>query len=126
MSMYGMYVNTFFGDDERAHDRGGGATGGEGGVGVDAGGASSVGFPKETRGLSGGWWRGGGAELVSTCEARAPTGAETGGGGDEEVFQTAKTTTSLWTTANRWCQRLGRHRVLMELWTNDTSDIPGE
>ena len=57
ISMCGIYVNTFLGDDDRAHERVGGATGGEGGVGVDAGGASSVGFPKETRGLSGGWWR---------------------------------------------------------------------
>ena len=79
--MCGNYVNTFLGDDERAHSRVGGATGGEGGVGVDAGGASSVGFPKETRGLSGGWWRCEGAALVSTCKARAPTGAKNQTGG---------------------------------------------
>jgi len=88
ISMCGIYVNTFLGDDERAHDRVGGATGGEGGVGVDAGGASSVGFPKETRGLSGGWWQCDGAVLVSTCKARAPTGAKTGGDGDGAAVHT--------------------------------------
>ena len=48
-----------------------GAKGGRGGVGFDAGGASSVGFHKETRGRTGGWWRHEGAALVSTCKARA-------------------------------------------------------
>ena len=86
--MCGMYGNTFLGDDERAHESVGGAKGGEGGVGVDAGGASSVGFPKETRGLSGGWWQCDGAVLVSTCKARAPAGAKTGGDGLEVEIQT--------------------------------------
>ena len=54
-----------------------GAKGGRGGVGFDAGGASSVGFHKETRGRTGGWWRYEGAALVSTCKARAPARAKT-------------------------------------------------
>ena len=49
-----------------------GAKGGRGGVGFDAGGASSVGFHEETRGRAGGWRPQGEAVLTAASNARAP------------------------------------------------------
>ena len=46
-------------------------SGAKGGRGIDAGGASSVGFHEETRGRAGGWSLHERAVLVSACKARA-------------------------------------------------------
>ena len=67
-SMCGMYGSICWADVGRRHVA---VRGAKGGRGIDAGGASSVGFHEETRGRAGGWRLQERAELTSASKARA-------------------------------------------------------
>ena len=67
--MCGMYGNICWADVGRIRVA---VSGAKGGGGIDAGGASSVGFHEETRGRAGGWRLQGEAVLTSASKARAP------------------------------------------------------
>ena len=66
--MRGMYGSICWADVGRIRVA---VSGAKGGRGIDAGGASSVGFHEETRGRAGGWRLQERAELTSASKARA-------------------------------------------------------